>query len=99
MFAGDPAPFVMELPLTIFPPSVMFSVQCGERGWSLYQKAELSFFFTIVVWFTTYFGWVDGTFQMLEEDQIDSSSPLSAGNSLDLQAPGLPEPGRQPLPL
>ena len=45
-----------------------------ERGWSFIKKAgTIILLSTIVVWFTTYFGWVDGAFQMLSEEQIDCS--------------------------
>ena len=66
MFAGDPAPFVMELPAYHWP-TVGNVLRCmWERGWSFIKKAgTIILLSTIFVWFTTYFGWVDGTFQML----------------------------------
>ena len=74
MFAGDPAPFVMELPAYHWPTLGNVLRSMWERGWSFIKKAgTIILLSTIVVWFTTYFGWVDGAFQMLSEDQIDSS--------------------------
>ena len=74
MFAGDPAPFVMELPAYHWPTVGNVLRSMWERGWSFIKKAgTIILLSTIVVWFTTYFGWVDGAFQMLSEDQIDYS--------------------------
>ena len=74
MFSGDPAPFVMELPAYHWPTLGNVLRSMWERGWSFIKKAgTIILLSTIFVWFTTYFGWVDGTFQMLSEDQIDSS--------------------------
>ena len=74
MFSGDPAPFVMELPAYHMPTLGNVLRSMWERGWSFIKKAgTIILLSTIVVWFTTYFGWVDGAFQMLREDQIDCS--------------------------
>jgi len=74
MFSGDPAPFVMELPAYHWPTLGNVLRSMWERGWSFIKKAgTIILLSTIVVWFTTYFGWVDGAFQMLGEDQIDCS--------------------------
>ena len=74
MFSGDPAPFVMELPAYHWPTLLNVLRSMWERGWSFIKKAgTIILLSTIVVWFTTYFGWVDGDFQMLSEDQIDYS--------------------------
>ena len=74
MFSGDPAPFVMELPAYHWPTMGNVLRSMWERGWSFIKKAgTIILLSTIVVWFTTYFGWVDGAFQMLIEDQIDCS--------------------------
>ena len=81
MFAGDPAPFVMELPAYHWPTLGNVLRSMWERGWSFIKKAgTIILLSTIFVWFTTYFGWVDGTFQMLTEDQIDSSILAKIGN-------------------
>ena len=81
MFAGDPAPFVMELPAYHWPTVGNVLRSMWERGWSFIKKAgTIILLSTIFVWFTTYFGWVDGTFQMLSEDQIDSSILAKIGN-------------------
>ena len=81
MFSGDPAPFVMELPAYHWPTLGNVLRSMWERGWSFIKKAgTIILLSTIFVWFTTYFGWVDGTFQMLAEDQIDSSILAKIGN-------------------
>ena len=81
MFAGEPAPFVMELPAYHWPTLGNVLRSMWERGWSFIKKAgTIILLSTIFVWFTTYFGWVDGTFQMLAEDQIDSSILAKIGN-------------------
>ena len=83
MFAGDPAPFVMELPAYHWPTVGNVLRSMWERGWSFIKKAgTIILLSTIVIWFTTYFGWVDGTFQMLSEDQIDSSILAKIGNAI-----------------
>ena len=74
MFSGDPAPFVMELPAYHLPTVGSVLRSMWERGWSFIKKAgTIILLSTIVVWFTTYFGVVDGTFRMLSEEEIDYS--------------------------
>ena len=81
MFSGDPAPFVMELPAYHMPRFIDVLRSMWERGWSFIKKAgTIIVLSTIFVWFTSYFGFVDGHFQMLSEDQIDSSILASIGN-------------------
>ena len=81
MFSGDPAPFVMELPAYHWPTVSNVLRSMWERGWSFIKKAgTIILLSTILVWFTTYFGFVDGQFRMLSEDQIDSSILASIGN-------------------
>ena len=83
MFAGDPAPFVMELPAYHWPTVGNVLRSMWERGWSFIKKAgTIILLSTVVVWFTTYFGWVDGTFQMLSEEQIDASILAKIGNGI-----------------
>ena len=83
MFAGDPAPFVMELPAYHWPTVGNVLRSMWERGWSFIKKAgTITLLSTIFVWFTTYFGWVDGTFQMLSEEQIDASILAKIGNAI-----------------
>ena len=83
MFSGDPAPFVMELPAYHWPTIGNVLRSMWERGWSFIKKAgTIILLSTIVVWFTTYFGWVDGTFQMLSEEQIDASILAKIGNAI-----------------
>ena len=83
MFAGDPAPFVMELPAYHWPTLGNVLRSMWERGWSFIKKAgTIILLSTIFVWFTTYFGWVDGQFQMLSEEQIDSSILAKIGNAI-----------------
>lgn len=81
MFSGDPAPFVMELPAYHMPRLIDVLRSMWERGWSFIKKAgTIIVLSTIFVWLTSYFGFVDGHFQMLSEDQIDSSILASIGN-------------------
>ena len=81
MFSGDPAPFVMELPAYHMPRLIDVLRSMWERGWAFIKKAgTIIVLSTIFVWFTSYFGFVDGHFQMLSEEQIDSSILASIGN-------------------
>ena len=81
MFSGDPAPFVMELPAYHMPRLIDVLRSMWERGWSFIKKAgTIIVLSTIFVWFTTYFGFVNGHFTMLSDDQIDSSILASIGN-------------------
>ncbi|MBQ9189960.1 MAG: ferrous iron transport protein B [Clostridia bacterium] len=74
MFAGDPAPFVMELPAYHWPTLGNVLRSMWERGWSFIKKAgTIILLSTIVVWFLSRFGVVDGAFRMLEEDEIGLS--------------------------
>ena len=74
MFAGDPAPFVMELPAYHMPTVGNVLRSMWERGWSFIKKAgTIILLSTIVIWFTTYFGWVDGQFRMLDAMEMDHS--------------------------
>ena len=83
MFAGDPAPFVMELPAYHWPTVGNVLRSMWERGWSFIKKAgTIILLSTIFVWFTSYFGWVDGTFQMLSDEQIDCSIRAKIGNAI-----------------
>ena len=83
MFAGDPAPFVMELPAYHWPTLGNVLRSMWERGWSFIKKAgTIILLSTILVWFTTYFGWVDGTFRMLDESEIDSSILAAIGGAI-----------------
>ena len=83
MFAGDPAPFVMELPAYHWPTLGNVLRSMWERGWFFIKKAgTIILLSTIFVWFTTYFGWVDGQFQMLSEEQIDGSILAKIGNAI-----------------
>ena len=83
MFAGDPAPFVMELPAYHWPTLGNVLRSMWERGWSFIKKAgTIILLSTIFVWFTTYFGWVDGTFRMLDESEIDSSILAAIGDAI-----------------
>lgn len=73
MFAGDVAPFVMELPAYHWPTVGNLLRSMWERGWSFIKKAgTIILLSTIVIWFLSNFGWADG-FGMLEEDQMDCS--------------------------
>ena len=83
MFAGDPAPFVMELPAYHWPTLGNVLRSMWERGWSFIKKAgTIILLSTIFVWFTSYFGWVDGQFQMLSDEQIDCSILAKIGSAI-----------------
>ena len=83
MFAGDPAPFVMELPAYHWPTLGNVLRSMWERGWSFIKKAgTIILLSTIVVWFLSRFGWVDGAFGMLEEEEIEFSILAAVGNAL-----------------
>jgi len=81
MFAGEPAPFVMELPAYHMPTVLNVLRSMWERGWSFIKKAgTVILLSTIVLWFLMNFGWVDGAFGMLEAEQLDSSILASLGS-------------------
>ena len=81
MFAGDPAPFVMELPAYHWPTVGNVLRSMWERGWSFIKKAgTIILLSTIVLWFLMSFGWVDGSFGMLEAEQLDGSILAKIGN-------------------
>ena len=82
-FAGDPAPFVMELPSYHMPTVSNVLRSMWERGWSFIKKAgTIILLSTIVIWFTTYFGFVDGEFTMLTDEQLDLSILSAIGNAI-----------------
>ena len=83
MFAGDPAPFVMELPAYHLPTVGNVLRSMWERGWSFIKKAgTVILLSTVAVWFTTYFGVVDGSFRMLSEEEIDKSLLAVIGGAI-----------------
>ena len=83
MFSGEPAPFFMELPAYHWPTVSNVLRSMWERGWSFIKKAgTIILLSTILVWFTTYFGVVDGTFRMLAEEEIDHSILAAVGNAI-----------------
>ena len=83
MFAGNPAPFVMELPAYHLPTLGNVLRSMWERGWSFIKKAgTIILLSTIFVWFTSFFGWTEGGFGMLEEDQLDASILAKIGNAI-----------------
>ena len=83
VFHGEPVPFVMELPAYHLPTVGNLLRSMWERGWSFIKKAgTIILLSTILVWFTTYFGFVDGTFRMLGEDEIGNSILAAIGNGL-----------------
>ena len=83
MFAGEPAPFVMELPPYHLPTVGNVLRPMWERGWSFIKKAgTVILLSTIVIWFLSRFGTVDGTFTMLAEDQLDCSILAAIGNAI-----------------
>ncbi|WP_288887582.1 ferrous iron transport protein B [uncultured Eubacterium sp.] len=83
MFSGDPAPFVMELPAYHLPtlPNVLRSM--WERGWSFIKKAgTIILLSTIIVWFTSRFGFKDDSFKMLAEEELEYSILAKIGNAI-----------------
>ncbi len=83
MFAGDPAPFVMELPAYHLPTVLNVLRSMWERGWSFIKKAgTIILLSTIFVWFTTYFGFTPDGFRMLDESEIDMSILAAIGGVL-----------------
>lgn len=83
MFAGDPAPFVMELPAYHMPTVGAVLRSMWERGWSFIKKAgTIILLSTIVLWFLMAFGWADGGFGMLEAEQLDSSILSKIGSAI-----------------
>ena len=83
MFSGDPAPFVMELPPYHLPTVGNVLRSMWERGWSFIKKAgTIILLSTIFVWFTTYFGVVDGSFRMLDESEISHSILAAIGTAI-----------------
>ena len=83
MFAGDPAPFVMELPAYHLPTVLNVLRSMWERGWSFIKKAgTIILLSTIFVWFTTYFGFTPDGFRMLDESEIDMSILAAIGSAL-----------------
>ena len=82
-FAGEPAPFVMELPAYHWPTVGNVLRSMWERGWSFIKKAgTIILLSTIVLWFLSRFGWVDGAFGMLADDEIGNSILASIGNAI-----------------
>ncbi|MBO4319142.1 MAG: ferrous iron transport protein B, partial [Treponema sp.] len=83
MFAGDPAPFVMELPAYHMPTLGNVLRSMWERGWSFIKKAgTIILLSTIFVWFTSYFGFAEDGFRMLEEDELEFSILAKIGNAI-----------------
>ena len=83
MFKGDPAPFVMELPAYHLPTVGSVLRSMWERAWSFIKKAgTVILLSTIVIWFATYFGFVNGQFMMLDDSQIDNSILSYIGRGL-----------------
>ncbi len=83
MFAGDPAPFVMELPAYHMPTVGNVLRSMWERGWSFIKKAgTIILLSTIVLWFLMSFGWVDGSFTMLEAEELENSILATIGNAI-----------------
>ena len=83
MFAGDPAPFVMELPSYHMPTVGAVLRSTWERGWSFIKKAgTVILLSTIFVWFTSFFGFTEEGFRMLEEDELGLSILAKIGSAL-----------------
>ncbi len=82
-FAGDPAPFVMELPAYHWPTVGNVLRSMWERGWSFIKKAgTIILLSTILVWFLSRFGFADGGFRMLEKEELELSILARIGNAI-----------------
>ena len=83
MFAGNPAPFVMELPAYHWPTLKNVLRSMWERGWSFIKKAgTIILLSTIVVWFTSYFGFTEDGFRMLSKEELELSLLARAGSAI-----------------
>ena len=83
MFAGDPAPFVMELPPYHMPTFGNVLRSMWERGWSFIKKAgTIILLSTIVIWFTSFFGFTSDGFKMLSEDELEFSILAKIGGCI-----------------
>ncbi len=83
LFAGEPAPFVMELPAYHWPTLINVLRSMWERGWSFIKKAgTIILLSTILVWFLSRFGVADGAFRMLEEEELELSILARVGNMI-----------------
>ncbi len=83
MFAGEPAPFVMELPEYHLPTLKNLLHSMWERGWEFIKKAAtIILLCTIIVWFLTYFGTVNGKFGMLEQSELEHSVLATIGKGI-----------------
>ena len=83
MFAGDPAPFVMELPPYHLPTLGNVLRSMWERGWSFIKKAgTVILLSTIIIWFTSFFGFAEDGFRMLSEEELEYSLLAKLGGVL-----------------
>ena len=83
LFAGEPAPFVMELPAYHWPTIGNVLRSMWERGWSFIKKAgTIITLSTIILWFLMSFGWIDGSFTMLEAEQLNASILAKIGTAI-----------------
>lgn len=83
IFAGEASPFVLELPAYHWPTIGNLLRSMWERGWSFIKKAgTIILLSTIAIWFLSYFGWVEGSFTMLNEDQMDCSILAFVGKGI-----------------
>ena len=90
MFAGDPSPFVMELPAYHVPKALNVLRSMWERGTSFIKKAgSIILLSTIFIWFTSNFGFVNGSFTMLEETQLNESFLANLGSFTAVCTAGL----------
>ena len=81
MFAGKPAPFVMELPAYRLPTVGNVLRSTWERGWSFIKKAgTIILLSTIIIWFLSFFGFTDDGFRMLADDELGSSILAKIGS-------------------
>ena len=83
IFAGEPAPFVMELPSYHVPAASNVLRSTWERGWSFIKRAgTIILASSVFIWFTSSFGWVEGVFAMVED--MDESMLAAAGTAISV---------------
>ena len=89
IFAGDPAPFVMELPAYHVPKAVNILRGTWERGWSFIKRAgTVILLSSIVLWFLQGYGFVDGVFQAVEDNNHSLLAAIGSGVAVIFQPLG-----------
>ncbi len=98
MFAGDPAPFVMELPAYHVPSLTNILRGTWERGWSFIKRAgTVIVLSSIVIWFLSGFGWVNGRFGMVDELYADEELVTDEYTAQVAKRMNIPEDEVEPM--